>query len=703
MSFIPDKVDDSHLELFLAVADGIIHETTPEVITPFLDPSFPPESVEEYLRVVSRPSKLPGFKEYVKSIMDISPTDTVKLFVVLVNVLESRILAPALTGSITLIRDMTLEERAAVVRSWRDSPIPMKRRLFRTFQSLTISTFVRFGGELHNKAIGYSGIEERETIYENQVIDDYKYPMFPKPQRDGEELYLPDIDVLIIGSGSGSGVVAHTLANEGYKSIVLEKGKYFANEEYKFDDVTGFNNLYEGNGAIATSNQQLFILAGAGFGGGSTVNWSACLKTPFKVRKEWYDDFGVEWAASESYDNAQEYVWKQMGANHENINHSLANRVILEGGEKLGYAVREIDQNTGNHPAHNCGLCHLGCKYGIKQGSVACWFRDAAAKGTLFMDQVRVLKLLHKNGVANAALCEDTSTGRVFTITGPKKFVVSGGSLNTPVVLQNSGFRNKHIGKNLKLHPVTTVFGDFGKEVRSNPHQHAIMTAVCTESADLDGKAHGARIEAILNVPFLDSTLLPWQSSDQIREEMLKFQHLTNMLIITRDTSSGTVRADPKKPNALIIDYTINKFDRNALLQALLTASDMLYIQGAKEILMSQGWNPVFKSNKPMHERAITDKDYVEWRKKTEKLGLDFYGTCYGSAHQMSSCRMSGKGPGYGACDTKGRLFECKNIYVADASVMPTASGANPMITTMAIARHIALGLVDDLKPSAKL
>ena len=69
----------------------------------------------------------------------------------------------------------------------------------------------------------------------------------------------------------------------------------------------------------------------------------------------------------------------------------------------------------------------------------------------------------------------------------------------------------------------------------------------------------------------------------------------------------------------------------------------------------------------------------------------------------MSSCRMSGKGPGYGAVDTNGKLFECSNVYVADASVLPTASGANPMISTMTVARHIGLGLAKDLKTKSKI
>ena len=173
----------------------------------------------------------------------------------------------------------------------------------------------------------------RETAYEGQVIDPFRYDFMEKPSFEGAEIYLPDIDVIIIGSGAGSGVVAHTLANDGYKTLVLEKGKYFSASELQFDDHTGVKQMYQGGGAVATLNQQMLILAGSTFGGGTTVNWSACIKTPFKVRKEWYDDFGVEFAATDSYDKDQDYVFKQMGASTDGITHSLANEVIMEGGK----------------------------------------------------------------------------------------------------------------------------------------------------------------------------------------------------------------------------------------------------------------------------------------------------------------------------------------------------------------------------------
>ncbi|EMG50258.1 Long chain fatty alcohol oxidase, partial [Candida maltosa Xu316] len=282
------------------------------------------------------------------------------MFIVLTTALDSKILAPALTNSLTPIREMTLEEREKLLASWRDSPLSPKRRLFRLVSSLTLVTFVRLASELHLKATHYPGRDLREKAYDTQEIDPFRYEFLDKPQIDGAELHLPDIDVLIIGSGAGAGVVAHTLANEGYKSLVLEKGTYFSPSELNFNDKDGTAELYQGGGTLATLNQQLFILAGSTFGGGTTVNWSACLKTPFKVRKEWYDDYGIEFVANESYDKAQDYVWKQMGASAEGITHSLANEVVIEGGKKLGYKSKAADQNSGGHPHHPCGFCHLG-------------------------------------------------------------------------------------------------------------------------------------------------------------------------------------------------------------------------------------------------------------------------------------------------------------------------------------------------------
>jgi hypothetical protein len=48
-------------------------------------------------------------------------------------------------------------------------------------------------------------------------------------------------------------------------------------------------------------------------------------------------------------------------------------------------------------------------------------------------------------------------------------------------------------------------------------------------------------------------------------------------------------------------------------------------------------------------------------------------------------------------CGETGESHEVPGLYVAAASVFPTSSGVNPMITIMTIADHVARGLADRL------
>ena len=49
---------------------------------------------------------------------------------------------------------------------------------------------------------------------------------------------------------------------------------------------------------------------------------------------------------------------------------------------------------------------------------------------------------------------------------------------------------------------------------------------------------------------------------------------------------------------------------------------------------------------------------------------------------------------GGAVCDGNGEVYGLEGAYVADASLFPASSGVNPMVTIMALARHVARGMI---------
>jgi choline dehydrogenase-like flavoprotein len=64
-------------------------------------------------------------------------------------------------------------------------------------------------------------------------------------------------------------------------------------------------------------------------------------------------------------------------------------------------------------------------------------------------------------------------------------------------------------------------------------------------------------------------------------------------------------------------------------------------------------------------------------------------------AHQMGTCRM-GNDAQTSVADPWGQLHDTKGVWIGDGSAFPTASGTNPMISIMALARRTAEAIAAD-------
>ncbi|MGH9023768.1 MAG: GMC family oxidoreductase N-terminal domain-containing protein, partial [Acidimicrobiia bacterium] len=102
----------------------------------------------------------------------------------------------------------------------------------------------------------------------------------------GDEAEL-SVDVCVVGSGAGGGVIAGALAEAGLSVAVLEMGGYFTEVDYDQRELPGYQRLWLNGGLVASTNGALNVLAGSNLGGGTTINFMVCLPPPADLRAEW--------------------------------------------------------------------------------------------------------------------------------------------------------------------------------------------------------------------------------------------------------------------------------------------------------------------------------------------------------------------------------------------------------------------------------
>lgn len=189
----------------------------------------------------------------------------------------------------------------------------------------------------------------------------------------------------------------------------------------------------------------------------------------------------------------------------------------------------------------------------------------------------------------------------------------------------------------------------------------------------------------------------PWHGGLDFKLSALRYRHAGSFFSMPRDRDTGYVYPDPKtgKPK---VDYTVSAFDRAHSLEGIIALARILYTTGAYEIRPSLApVKPFIRSEPVGGGGAVDDSDRFEkWLANLRREGNPMTST-WGGAHQMGSCRMS-KSADEGVVDTKGKVWGFEGLYVADASVFPSASGVNPMVTNMSISDMISRGLVKDMK-----
>lgn len=189
-------------------------------------------------------------------------------------------------------------------------------------------------------------------------------------------------DVCIIGTGAGGAVAAAKLSEAGLSVICLEAGGHYTSKDFDMTEKS-MPWLYAEKGLRASNDVSLIILAGSNVGGGTTVNWMLCFRTPDDVLEEWHRDFKLEGFSSSEMKPIFEEVEGVINASYtEDHLHNRNNRGLLEGGKKLGFNAYNAPRNAKN--CQRTGACSYGCPFDAKQGALLTYIPRAFARERKF-------------------------------------------------------------------------------------------------------------------------------------------------------------------------------------------------------------------------------------------------------------------------------------------------------------------------------
>lgn len=603
------------------------------------------------------------------------PEELRRSFEQLLRAVESRPANLLLTGRPVRFRSLSATRREAYLCSWATSRLALKRRGFQALKRLAAGAF-------YSRAAGPSGHPLWARIgYVLPEVDSVpERPDLPTPAAVSGPIDQ-STDVAIVGSGAGASVIAARAARAGWRVTLLESGSWIPSGSYPRSEATAWGQMFLGRGAVTSSDTAIGFLAGATVGGGTTVNWMTCLPPRIEARQEWAERAGWEMVGGGAFDHAVAQVSARLGVGTTESDVNPSNEALRRGCRVLGY---QEGADWGIIPRNavgcqgRCGFCTFGCPYGSRRGAVETFLDDALRSGARLYASTHVDRVVVERGRASAVEATYRDGSHTYPVrVRARAIVLAAGALSTPAILLRSDVRFPGVGIGLRLDPTTAMAGEFPFPVR--PWEGPPQTVGVYRFQAVDPGAHGPWIETAPAHPGLAAIALPWVSAASHRERMERLHHVATPIVLVRDVGEGRVRLG--QDGRALFDYTLTGADRRNLVRGLVETGRILRAAGATRLYTMH--TPPVEAGEG--KAPLREPEWDSFSSQVERRGIHEGAVALFSAHPIGSAR-AGRDPRHAAARPTGEVYGVDGLWIGDGSLLPTAPGANPMISILSAA-----------------
>jgi len=461
-------------------------------------------------------------------------------------------------------------------------------------------------------------------------------------------------DVLIIGSGPGGSISGYEIKkNTRLKVLILEKGKSKPNHLKPYSSQEMDESYYKSGLSACIGKGNLVFATAQTLGGGSEINSGFFLDLPKKIFLKWKKKIN-NLSLNEINENLKE-IRSDLKINSNVADEGKASKVLRIGCAKLNLNSERTSRWIKSKKINGKWL-HK--RYGMRDT----YLKKFIKLGGKIKTKCTALKISDYNKEENCYKIKYLENEKIKYLKC-KYLFICGGPILTPEFLLNSGIK-KNIGTNLMFHQMSRLVAkfdkkinenDFGVPVRQVNHFKPEMTFGCSVST----KQH----------------LALWMSSNKnLGKIMNNYQNYSIYYSLINSDSKGRIVKTKLNYDSFVI-YNVSKKDIKKNIAGIKKLGKILFLGGAKKIYLPCG---NIKSLDIISFSSIFEMDtFFKKNKYIPELS---------SIHLFSSVPM-GKDEN-SPLDSFGKLKNQSNIYINDASMLPTPTGVNPQGTIMAVAKR---------------